>query len=135
MGISQENENCKGSCGCESQAQSGPKKADRLTFSKSARLLKKIHYQRLYKVGSRYNGTSVNIDFRQGNALCPRLGITVAKRHGKAHMRNRFKRCVREAFRLLSPQLPKSIEMNVSPKSPLVDIKRDDIMKDLLNVK
>ena len=37
----------------------------------------------------------------------PRLGMIVAKRLlGRAVDRNRFKRCVRESFRLLLPELP-----------------------------
>lgn len=45
----------------------------------------------------------------------PRLGITVTKKFGKAHDRNRFKRVVREAFRLSKHRLPKGLDMNIRP--------------------
>jgi len=62
-------------------------------------------------------GKYVTIDcFRSGFSK-PRLGITVTKKFGKAHERNRFKRIVREAFRLVQRQLPVNLDMNVRPRA------------------
>lgn len=35
-----------------------------------------------------------------------RIGITTSKRIGKAHLRNRARRVIREAYRSISPRLP-----------------------------
>jgi len=43
----------------------------------------------------------------------PRLGLAVGKRVGSAVKRNRFKRLIRESFRLLQDQLPRVGECGV----------------------
>lgn len=46
-----------------------------------------------------------------------KLGITVSKRFGKAHERNRFKRIVREAFRLSRGTLSTPFFIHVKPRT------------------
>jgi len=131
MWISQENENCRRASGPQSQTSCRTEALKRLTFPKASRLLTKHHYQRLYKFGRRFTGKLVTIDFKNGNASIPKLGITISKKFGKAHDRNRFKRVVREAFRISADLLPRSIEINISPRFPVPMITRSDILSDL----
>lgn len=132
MRISQENENSQGQTSPQPTQTRGPQSSHRLTFTKRARLLAKGHYQRVLKAGNRIAGALVLIDYRKGFSSCPRLGITVSRRYGKAHERNRFKRVVREAFRLCASHLPQDIELNVVPKSPLEEVSTAAILKDLM---
>ncbi len=55
----------------------------------------------------------VEYTFRR-NGL-PRLGITVPRKYGKAHDRNRFKRVLRAAFFHLTPQLPHGLDVHIRP--------------------
>jgi ribonuclease P protein component len=70
----------------------------------------------MQRSSARHFGELIAIDFRQGRSPPPKLGITVSKKFGKAHDRNRFKRVVREAFRELYPFLPKDLEIHISPR-------------------
>ena len=46
----------------------------------------------------------------------PRLGLSVSRKVGGAVVRNRWKRMIREAFRLSRPQLPDGIDLVVIPR-------------------
>ncbi len=85
-------------------------------FPKSARILTSSHYKFFHKHSSRLFGKHIAIDIRQGRSAAPKLGLTVSKKFGKAHDRNRFKRVVREAFREIYGSLPDDLEMNISPR-------------------
>ena len=85
-------------------------------FPKSARLLKSSQYKQLHRHSNRLFGQTIVIQFGKGRSSSAKLGITVSKKFGKAHKRNRFKRIVREAFRELYPLLPPSLEINISPQ-------------------
>ena len=89
----------------------------RRSFPKSLRILKRSHYKKVVKGRSKWSGKFLFIVYRLGHASCPKLGLTVTRRFGKAHDRNRFKRLVREAFRHLYPNIPTDLEMNVFPRS------------------
>ncbi|MBN1591578.1 MAG: ribonuclease P protein component [Pirellulales bacterium] len=45
-----------------------------------------------------------------------RLGLSVSRKFGKATVRNRFKRLVRESFRLTYTQLPQGVDLVVIPR-------------------
>jgi ribonuclease P protein component len=64
-----------------------------------------------------YIGRLIVIEVRPNQLLKTRLGITVTKRFGKSHDRNRFKRIVREAYRLSYGRLIKGFDLNVRPRT------------------
>lgn len=105
-------------------------------FPKAIRLRTRQQYKRLQHPSNRYVGRWICIDYKPNNHhSVTRLGITVTKKFGKAHDRNRFKRIIREAFRLCYPELPLGLDMNVKPRSEAAQAKLDDIIQDLKNMK
>ncbi|MFI5334196.1 MAG: ribonuclease P protein component [Chlamydiales bacterium] len=97
-----------------------------------ARIRSKGHYQKIYYEGRKFSGTMVGAALRFGSSTGPKLGITVSKRHGKAHERNLFKRRVREAFRHTYPRLARQAEINIFPRLPIEKVTRAGIEADLL---
>ena len=56
-------------------------------------------FQRLYRSNGQANGYLV-LYARKNRTECNRVGITVSKKLGKAHIRNRVRRRFREVYRL-----------------------------------
>ena len=74
---------------------------------RDARLVNKADFDRVFADNQRARTDYVMIMVRPNQAGFPRLGMIVAKRLlGRAVDRNRVKRCVRESFRLVLPELP-----------------------------
>lgn len=122
MRVSQTNENRTWKKSRQSPSSHRTQTVDRLnnSFPKSSRILKHRHYVDLVKNCRRFVGEVVTIDYRLGWVCHPKLGITISKRYGKAHLRNAFKRSVREAFRLHQEWVYPEIELNVYLRTRIV---------------
>ena len=104
-------------------------------FPKTARVLQRSHFLSLLRQGRHFLGNEVRVDYRKHSKnSVPKLGITVSRRYGKAHDRNRFKRVVREAFRELYSSIPSGLELNISPKKNHPDLSMMAILTDLKNL-
>ncbi len=74
---------------------------------RKARLVNKADFDRVFADNQRARTDYVVVMARPNQAGYPRLGMIVAKRLlGRAVDRNRVKRCVRESFRQVLPELP-----------------------------
>jgi len=80
----------------------------------------------------RFSGDYVIIDIRENQKPYSRLGITASKKFGKAHERNRFKRIVREAYRLNRHLLPKGIDIHVKPRQKALEAEMCQVEKEML---
>lgn len=103
-------------------------------FPKSSRLRKKYQFQRLNHKSKRLVGKWIQVESLPNHLGITRLGITVTKRFGKSHDRNRFKRIVREAFRLCQNNLIKGLDLVVKSRFNAKEATSNNIQEDLLGL-
>lgn len=101
-------------------------------FPKSIRLRKRYQYKRLARHCERSVGQWIVIEHCQNQCRDTRLGLTVMRQFGKAHDRNRFKRIVREAFRLCRHQLIAGYDLNIKPRTHAAKATPQNITSDLV---
>ncbi len=88
----------------------------RFGFPKSARLLKPTEFDRVMQCRfSEADGLMILYAAR-GQSSATRLGLVVSRKCGNAVVRNRWKRSLREAFRLVYHELPVGLDLVVLPR-------------------
>lgn len=85
------------------------------SFPKSSRLLKSHQFSRVAKYGRTLSGKFLFVHICESRNPTLKLGLTVSRKFGKAVRRNRFKRLVREAFRLNQHRFPLFLHLSVRP--------------------
>jgi ribonuclease P protein component len=86
-------------------------------FPKSRRLLTAAEFERVF-ARRRSQADGLLIVYACENAVdAPRLGLVVSRKVGGAVVRNRWKRCLREAFRLCQHELPAGVDLVVMPRA------------------
>lgn len=105
-------------------------------FPKSARLLKSFEFRRFLKYRQQKTGTFIVLEivFEKKNIHGARLGLTVSKKFGKAVIRNKIKRKIREAFRTCRFLLPKNLLINIRPRSHAIHAKAQEIQEEILTL-
>lgn len=87
-----------------------------LRFPKSARLLKSAEFDRVMK-RRQSAGDGLIVAYAAPNDLeHSRLGLIVSRKVGNAVVRNRWKRLLREAFRLEQSDLPQGLDIVILPR-------------------
>ncbi|MDR2175204.1 MAG: ribonuclease P protein component [Synergistaceae bacterium] len=89
----------------------------------------------IFRTGLRVQGELVRLLFlRKTETEAARAGYAVGKRQGKAHVRNRGKRVLREAFRRLHPWVYPGVTVVVSLKDRALLSKAQEIYRDMARV-
>lgn len=89
----------------------------RYTFGKHQRVVKAARFTLAMRRGAcAADGVLVMFAIRNDDDAPARLGVTIPKKTGNAVVRNRWKRLIRESFRLQQHGLPPGHEFVVRPK-------------------
>ena len=91
----------------------------------------------IFRTGLRVQGELVRLLFLRQTPPPengPRAGYVVGKRQGKAHVRNRGKRVLREAFRRLRSWVPSDLSIVVSLKDKALHTKANEVYYDMARV-
>lgn len=79
----------------------GESKRARFGLGAEKRLASKADFERLLREGSKRSRMGFTFFVAARDKGPPRLGILISRKHAaKSNVRNRIKRCIREAFRL-----------------------------------
>lgn len=102
------------------------------SYPKAYRLRSRSDFKRMGWRSARHSGSFVVIEVRKNNSELTRLGITVTRKFGGSPQRNRFKRVVREAFRIAYPNLIKGVDLNVRPRHHHLKLTMHDVSAELM---
>ncbi len=100
-------------------------------FPKRARLLRSADFRRVYQQGAKISGPYfVAFCVREAAESGARIGLTLPRALGKAVLRNRIKRRIREAIRLQIEQLSPQWSIVINPRrtvaeAPFVQLQRE----------
>ena len=85
-------------------------------FRLEYRIRRNADFQRAYRCRATASNDRLLIFGCPNDLPYPRLGLSVSRKFGNAVMRNRWKRLLREAFRLCREELPQRIDLVVIPR-------------------
>src|ERR1700733_14055493 len=112
----------------------------RSSFPRSARILRSADFRLVYDHGFRVSGPlfAAFCRSREGDApktgamvLGPRLGLTVPRAVGKAVVRNRIKRRLREVFRLHRATIAPKWDIVLNPRRAALEAEFGEIEREM----
>ncbi len=110
--------------------QGAGRRAGKVRFPRSSRLLRHADFERVYKQGRRHFSASMTVFYLQRPASTGgvqaavvsglRVGFTVGRALGGAVQRNRMKRRLREAVRLTRSTIGADVDVVINPKKSML---------------
>ncbi len=85
-------------------------------FPKRDRVVRQADFDRVFESGYFAADETLVVKAVLNDQLRSRLGLSVSRRTGGAVTRNRWKRLIREAFRLNREQIPTGLDLIVRPR-------------------
>jgi ribonuclease P protein component len=103
-------------------------------FSKSERVLNRKDFVNLNRFGQKFRTAHFTVFVSRNGLGHSRLGITASRKVGGAVVRNRFKRLVREVFRLHKGFFPKGCDIVISARKSAGDLDFRKVREELLEL-
>ena len=86
-------------------------------FPRAYRVGRRTDFDRAYRQRATASDGLLLVFACRNDLPHPRLGLSVSRKVGGAVVRNRWKRRLREAFRLTRPRLPPGVDLIVIPRA------------------
>ena len=87
-------------------------------FPSAYRIRRRADFERAYRRRCAASDDLLLVFGCENQLPHPRLGLSVSRKHGGAVVRNRWKRRLRQVFRLNREQLPAGVDLVIVPKAP-----------------
>lgn len=100
----------------------------------TATLKENRDFRRIYKRGRAFVGREVVVYCLKNRSASNRIGITTGKKLGNAVERNRAKRVIREAYRLLEERTRTGWDFVFVARNRSLRIKMDEMKKTMANL-
>lgn len=101
------------------------------SFPKTHRLLKRSQFLELSRSGKKTGTRCFLAVFQEGTTKNNRIGITVSKKVGKAVVRTRIKRVIREYYRNRKEIIPGNRDINIIAKRKVVALTFKEVIAEL----
>lgn len=101
-----------------------------------ARIRNKKDFNAAFSNGKRFRGVYIDavVAKADNDKDTPRIGISIPARVGRAVVRNRMRRLVREAFRLARPQIQKNVDVIIIVKKGALETSLKEIEADFCSM-
>lgn len=103
-------------------------------YPKSLRMTRQSEIDACYRRGRRWTSRLLRIHVLENGRDVPRLALSVPGRLCNAVLRNRWKRMIREAFRLNREAIGGGLDIVVVPNRPPGELKRQEVEQVLLDL-
>ncbi len=86
------------------------------SFPRARRVRRQTDFDRVYRCNTYAADETLVVQGCRNGMVISRLGLSVSRRVGNAVVRNRWKRRIREAFRLRHARIPPGLDLVVRPR-------------------
>jgi ribonuclease P protein component len=90
----------------------------RFALPRTLHLRRNADFQRVYERRRSVSDQRLIVYGCENGLGFPRLGLSVSRKNGKAHHRNRLRRLYKEAFRLTRHEMPVGLDLVLIPRRP-----------------
>lgn len=99
------------------------------------RLKKNKDFSNVFRKGRSYADAKMVIYFKRKEPTEPfRVGFSVGKKLGKAVVRNRIKRVLREVVRLNAQHIPNGVDIVIIARSGIIDTHYNEVEKSFIRL-